>query len=328
MRYLELDGRHLSVVGLGCWQFGEQQWGYGTEYSQADALAVIERALELGVTVFDTAELYGSGRSEMLLGTALSSWQGDRFLATKFLPIVPLPRVMLAHCASSLDRLQVPLVDLYQIHWRNPAVPLATQMAGMRRVLTLGMSRYAGVSNFSLRQWVAAERHLGQPVISNQVRYNLLQRRPEQNGVLEYAQQHSRLVLAYSPLAQGALSGRYRAGRAPGGLRRANSLFTDTALVAAEPLLETLHQIADAHRCRSSQVALAYLIAQPQVIAIPGAKSIAQLESNVAAADLQLADDELLALRRAADLVQFSRMRSATQVARRLLPLRRPRQDG
>lgn len=325
MRYLDLDGRRLSVVGLGCWQFGDKLWGYGTEYSQADSLAVIQRALELGVTVFDTAELYGSGRSEMLVGTALNSWEGDRFLATKFLPILPVPRVMVSHCAKSLDRLQVPLVDLYQIHWPNPAVPLARQMAGMRKILSLGMSRYAGVSNFSLRRWVAAERRLGLPVISNQVRYNLLQRRPEQGGLLEYAQRNSRLILAYSPLAQGVLSGRYRAGHAPRDLlRRGNSLFTDAALLASAPLLETLREIADAHQSSSSQVALAYLIAQPQVIVIPGAKSIAQLESNVAAADLELGEDELLALRRAADLFHFSRVRAATQFAGRMLPLRHP----
>lgn len=324
VRYLDLDGRRLSVVGLGCWQFGEKQWGYGTEYSQADSLAVMQRALELGVTVFDTAELYGSGRSEMLVGSALSSWEGERFLATKFLPIMPLPKVMLSHCERSLDRLQVPLVDLYQIHWPNPVVPLARQMAGMRQILAKGWSRYAGVSNFSLKRWIAAEAHLGQPVISNQVRYNLLQRRPE-SGLLEYAKQHSRLILAYSPLAQGALSGRYRAGQAPRDLRRANSLFTDTALLAAEPLLDTLREVADAHHCSSSQVALAYLISQPQVIVIPGAKSIAQLESNVAAADLQLEGDELLALRRTADRFHYSRTRAATQVTGRLLPVRRSR---
>lgn len=319
MRYLDLDGRRLSVVGLGCWQFGERLWGYGSEYSQADSLAVIQRALELGVTVFDTAELYGSGRSEMLVGSALSSWEGDRFLATKFLPIMPTPRVMVAHCERSLDRLQVPLVDLYQIHWPNPALPLAVQMEGMRRILSLGLSRYVGVSNFSLRRWIAAERHLGQPVVANQVRYNLLQRRPEL-GMLSYAHKSERLILAYSPLAQGALSGRYQPGNAPRDVRRTNALFTDAALTAAAPLIEIIREIADAHQSTLSQVALAYLIAQPRVIVIPGAKSLEQLESNVAAADLELSPDELSALRRGADLFQYSRLRSTTQVARRLLP--------
>jgi aryl-alcohol dehydrogenase-like predicted oxidoreductase len=111
-------------------------------------------------------------------------------------------------------------------------------------------------------------------------------------------------------------------------LRRANSLFTDTALLAAIPVLQKLREIADAHQCSSSQVALAYLLAQPQVIVIPGAKSIEQLESNVAAAELMLAADELLALRREADLFQFSRVRATTQIAGRLLPTRHPRGDA
>ncbi|HEY6539041.1 MAG TPA: aldo/keto reductase [Candidatus Dormibacteraeota bacterium] len=323
MRYLDLDGRRLSVVGLGCWQVGDRAWGYGTEYSQEDAMAVIQRALDLGVTVFDTAELYGSGRSEMLVGSALKSWAGDRFLATKFLPIMPTPRVMVSHCGRSLDRLQVPLVDLYQIHWTNPTVPLTVQMTAMRRVLRLGMSRYAGVSNFSLQRWISAERLLGQPVISNQVRYNLLQRKPERSGLLEYAQRNSRLVFAYSPLAQGLLSGRYRAGGGPRDVRRVNPLFTDAALTAAAPLLETLQQVADAHQSSPAQVALAYLIAQPQVIVIPGAKSVEQLEANVAAADIELSGEELQSLRREADLFHYSRLKAAGQVAARLLPRRR-----
>ncbi len=318
MRFIDLDGQQLSVVGLGCWQFGAKEWGYGSEYSLEDSLAVLRRALELGVTVFDTAELYGSGRSETLVGDALHDWDRDRFLATKFLPIVPLPNVMVAHCERSLERLQVPLVDLYQIHWPNPAVPLSRQMEGMRRILASGWSRHAGVSNFSLKGWISAERCLGQAVISNQVRYNLLQRKPEE-GLLDYAQQHSRLVFAYSPLAQGILSGRYHSGNAPRDLRRANTMFTDIALDAAEPVLKLLLEVADAHHCTSSQAALAYVISHPRVIAIPGAKSVAQLESNVEAAQIELGDDEVLALRRVADLFQYSWARAATQVAGRLL---------
>ncbi|MGH7667131.1 MAG: aldo/keto reductase [Candidatus Dormibacteria bacterium] len=318
MRYLELEGHRLSVIGLGCWQFGERHWGYGSEYSEADALAVIRRALELGVTVLDTAELYGRGRSERLVGAGLQGYEGERFLATKFLPILPTPSVMTSHCQRSLERLQVPQVELYQIHKPNPAVPLRVQMEGLRRILGLGLSRYAGVSTYSLRRWRAAERHLGAPVISNQVRYNLLDRGPE-SDLIPYAQRRRRLVIAYSPLAQGLLSGRYRAGLAPPGLRRANPLFTDAGLDAAQPLLETLRQVADAHRCPPSQVALAYLIAQPQVIVIPGAKSLAQLESNVAAAELRLGQDELGALRQSSDRFRQSRVRTALQLAARLV---------
>ncbi|MHB8332254.1 MAG: aldo/keto reductase [Candidatus Dormibacteria bacterium] len=319
MRYLELDGSKLSRIGLGCWQFGEQGWGYGQQYGPQDSIDILRRAVELGITVIDTAELYGSGTSESLVGTALKEWPGKVFLATKFLPIMPLPGVMVSHCERSLARLERPWMDLYQVHFPNPVIPLDWQMQGMRRILAQGLSRYAGVSNFSLSRWRRAERLLGTPIISNQLRYNLLQRRPER-GLLDWAQRQNRIVIAYSPLAQGALSGRYDADHLPGGVRRNNPLFTATAMEAAAPLVRLLREIGESRGATPAQVALAYLIAQPQVIAIPGANSIAQLEANVAAADIELSADELLAIRRVADLVQYSRAAAAAQMLGRLTP--------
>jgi aryl-alcohol dehydrogenase-like predicted oxidoreductase len=313
MRYLEVDQAKLSVVGLGCWQFGERGWGYGQEFGPKDSLAIIRRALELGVTVLDTAELYGSGASESLVGTAIQDWDQPLFVASKFLPLLPVPSVMVSHCRRSLDRLDLSSLDLYQLHFPNPLIPLGVQMAGLRRILREGLSRHVGVSNFSLSRWRRAERLLGAPIIANQVRYNLLQRKPER-GLVEYAQRTSHLIIAYSPLAQGALSGRYRPGQVPAGVRRTNSLFTPEGLAAAAPVVETLREVAAGHGATPAQVALAYLIAQPRVLVIPGAKSIAQLEANVAAADLQLTEDEILALRRSADLFQMSKGRMAAQM--------------
>ncbi|MHB8312094.1 MAG: aldo/keto reductase [Candidatus Dormibacteria bacterium] len=317
MRYLELDGRKLSRIGLGCWQFGEPGWGYGDGYGPQDSIDIIRRALELGITVLDTAELYGAGTSEALVGTALREWSGEVFLATKFLPIMPVPRVMVSHCRQSLERLQRPLVDLYQIHIPNPVIPLGVQMEGMRQILAAGLSLYAGVSNFTLSRWRRAERLLGAPIISNQVRYNLLQRRPERD-LLGWAQRQHRIVIAYSPLAQGALSGRYSRDNLPSGVRRTNHLFAPAALEAAAPLVSLLGEIGERSGATAAQVALAYLIAQPQVIAIPGANSIAQLEANVAAADLELSAEELLAIRRAADLFQYSKTTAAGQMLGRM----------
>ncbi len=313
MRYLELDGVKLSVVGLGCWQFGERGWGYGQEFGPKDSLAIIRRALELGVTVLDTAELYGWGASEGLVGAAIQDWDEPIFLASKFLPLMPVPGVMEAHCRRSLERLDRTALDLYQVHFPNPLVPLWVQMDGLRRVLKEGLSRHVGVSNFSLSRWRRAERLLGSPIISNQVRYNLLQRKPEQ-GLIDFASRTSHLIIAYSPLAQGALSGRYRKGEVPAGVRKNNPLFTDEGLAAAEPVVESLREVAAAHGATPSQIALAYLIAQPRVLVIPGAKSIAQLEANVAAAEIRLAPEEILALRRAADLFQMSKGRMAAQM--------------
>ena len=313
MRYIDVDGRQLSVVGLGCWQFGEKGWGYGRDFGAAESLAIVRRALELGVTVLDTAEMYGRGASERLVGRALEGATGDRFLATKFLPVVPLPQILMRHLRRSLDRLGVGHLDLYQLHWPNPLFPLGVQVEGLRRALGEGLTRYVGVSNYTLSQWRRAERLLGIPILSNQVRYNLLHTQPERR-LLPHAQATGHVVVAYSPLAQGALSGRYRPGQGPGGVRRVSPLFTEEGLQAAAPVVEALREIAAGRGASPSQVALAYLIAQPRVVVIPGAKSVAQLEANVAAADIQLKDDELLALRRAADLFRLSWLRVGRQM--------------
>lgn len=317
MRYLELDGRRLSRVGLGCWQFGEKGWGYGRDYGPEESVAIVHRALELGVTVLDTAELYGRGASESLLGEALEGRQEEVFLATKFLPVVPLPGIMETHLRRSLERLRQPRVDLYQLHFPNPVVPLGIQMEGLRRLLGEGLTRYPGVSRFSLSRWRRAERILGKPIVSNQVLYNVLQRGPEAE-LLQWAQDHGRIVVAFSPLAQGAVSGKYGPDRQPQGVRRTNSLFSEGALTAAAPVVEVLREIAAGRSATPSQIALAYLLAHPRVVAIPGANSVAQLESNVAAADIELGADELLAIRRAADLFFYSRLRAVGETMVRL----------
>lgn len=321
MRYIDVDGRRVSRIGLGCWQFGAREWGYRREFDEADCAAIVRRAVELGITLIDTAEMYGGGESERILGRALSGDE-ELFVATKYLPVMPLPNVLVNHCARSLQRLGMAKVHLYQMHWPNPAVPLRVQMAGMRRVLNLGLTEHAGVSNYSLRRWRAADAALGRAVLSNQVRYNLLQRRPERR-VIPFAEREQRLVIAYSPLAQGALSGRYSADNLPSGVRRTNALFTPANLARARPVVDALRDMGASRGVPPSQIALAYVIAQPRTVAIPGAKSVAQLEANVAAADLELSASELAHLREAAKSFQPSRLRSAPQYLGGLVARRR-----
>ncbi len=322
MRYLDVDGRRVSVIGLGCWQFGAGAWDFDRVLSEDGARAIIERALELGVTLLDTAEMYGHGRSELILGRVLAEHRPPAgpppwFLATKFTPLAPLPRVLVRHCTASLQRLRVPQAALYQIHWPNPLVPLRWQMAGMRQVMRAGLVAHAGVSNFSLARWRAADRALGRPVLANQVRYNLLQRGPERR-LVPFAAREGRLLIAYSPLAQGLLGGGYTPQTFPRDVRRANPLFTAANYRRAAPVREALREVAAAHGATPAQVALAYLIAQPQVVAIPGARSLAQLEANVAAADLALSPGELVRLRTAARRFRPDRLRSALELGRGL----------
>ena len=310
MRSVEAGGARLSAVGLGTWQFGSGEWGYGTTYAAETAPAIVRRSLDLGVTLFDTAEIYAMGRSERILGAALGSRRDEAFVATKLLPVLPVDPVVGWRARRSLTRLGTGHVDLYQLHWPNPLAPPSATAAALRRLLDEGHARQVGVSNYPLARWQALEACLGRPVLSNQVRYSLLDRRPEQE-LLPWAQANGRVLIAYSPLAQGILSGRYDAEHLPSGLRARTGPFLPDNLRAAEPLLSVLRDVAAAHDATPAQVALAWLLRRPNVVVIPGASSVAQAESNAASADIDLGAAEDQALTEASDAY-----RPATTVVR------------
>jgi aryl-alcohol dehydrogenase-like predicted oxidoreductase len=286
----------ISRIGLGTWQFGSREWGYGSSYAEQEARDIVRRALELGVTLFDTAEIYGFGRSERILGQALGDNRESAFLATKIFPLLPIAPVVEQRAVASANRLGVRRLDLYQVHQPNPVVRDRTIMRGMRALQRVGLVGEVGVSNYSLHRWLAAETALGSRVLSNQVQYNLVTRSPEQD-LLPFAETTGHLVIAYSPLAQGLLSGRYDKDHRPTNrVRAASALFLPENLERAGELITTLREVAEAHSATPAQVALAWTIHRPAVVAIPGASSLEQLESNVAAADIDLTDDEYQAL--------------------------------
>jgi aryl-alcohol dehydrogenase-like predicted oxidoreductase len=302
MRYLASDTtKKISKIGLGTWQFGSREWGYGDAYAQQEARAITRRALELGVTLFDTAEIYGFGRSERILGQALGEDAAAVFVATKILPVLPVAPVVEQRGVASANRLGVRRLDLYQVHQPNPVVRDGTIMRGMRALQRVGLVGEVGVSNYSLDRWRAAEAALGSRVLSNQVRYSLVARSPE-HDLIPFAESHDHIVIAYSPLAQGLLSGRYhRDSRPENRVRAASPLFLPDNLERAGELISALREVADAHAVTPAQIALAWAIHSPAVVAIPGASSVDQLERNVAAADVDLTDDEYRALGAAAD---------------------------
>jgi len=297
MRYLDLGtAKQISKIGLGTWQFGSREWGYGEQYAVQDAQAIVSRALELGVTLFDTAEIYGFGRSERILGRALGERLESVFLATKILPVLPVAPVVEQRAVASANRLDARRLDLYQVHQPNPVVRDGTIMRGMRALQRVGLVGEVGVSNYSLARWRAAEDALGTRVLSNQVRYNLVDRGPERE-LLPHAESAGRLVIAYSPLAQGLLSGRYQADSPPANrVRAANPLFLPENLRRAGDLIAVLREVADAHSATPAQIALAWVIRHPAVVAIPGASSVQQMEGNAAAADITLTEDQYRAL--------------------------------
>ncbi len=310
MRYVEAGGVRVSAIGLGTWQFGSREWGYGKEYAEHGAGDIVRRALDVGINLFDTAELYGYGASERILGRALEGRRDDAFVATKLLSLLPLPPTVVRQGRGSRRRLGVDVIDLYQVHWPNPVVPERTTMVGVRRLLDEGVIRRIGVSNYPLRRWQRAESFLGAPVMSNQVRYNLVERKPERE-LLPWAQANDRLIIAWSPLAQGFLSARYDATTLPGGVRAVNALFLPDNLTRGAELLDALRAVGKAHDATPAQVALAWLIRKPNVVAIPGASSVEQVERNAAAADLALTDDDDVRLTETSDRFSPKRLPQA-----------------
>jgi aryl-alcohol dehydrogenase-like predicted oxidoreductase len=300
MKYLEVDGvGRVSRIGLGTWQFGSGEWGYGDDYAAVGARDIVQRALELGVTLFDTAEVYALGKSERILGDALGDKRADVVVASKLFPILPIPAVVKQRARASARRLRLDRIPLYQVHQPNPVVPDSVIMPGIRSLLDAGRIGAAGVSNYSLERWRKADTALGRPVISNQVHFSLAHPQPL-DDLVPFAERENRIVIAYSPLAQGLLGGKYGVDNRPGGVRSTNPLFGTENLRRIEPLLSTLREVASEVDAEPAQVALAWLISLPGVVAIPGASSVDQLEFNVAAADIELRTDSRDALTEAA----------------------------
>jgi aryl-alcohol dehydrogenase-like predicted oxidoreductase len=342
VRYLSIDtAKPISKIGLGTWQFGSPEWSRAARYASVDARAIVRRALELGVTLYDTAEIYGIearslscralvrgvavvdparlrgfGRSECILGQALVQDAGSAFVATKFYPAGPVTPSVRLHATASARRLGTPRIDLYQIHEPVRTAAFWPAIRAVRDLQQDGLIGEVGLSNGTLDRWRAAEDALGARVLSNQVPYSLVNRSAE-DALLPYARSHGRVVIAYSPLAHGLLSGRYDRERRPASpAQLADPLFFPENLDRAADLLDTLRTVAEAHAATPAQVALAWVIRDPAVTAIPGAATVEQLESNVAAVDIDLTDDEYQAL--AAASARFSPVRPPASRADRV----------
>ena len=296
MKYVTMGAQKVSAIGLGTWQFGEAGWGWGTELDHEEAIRIVHRALELGINFFDTAAVYGNGRSEEILGEALRGRRHEAVIATKVAPPLRPDRVMQAG-RDSLRRLDIESIDLYQLHAPDPSVPLPRTMRAIRALMDAGQVQQVGVSNFDLEEWEEAEAALGRPIVSNQVQYHLLDRWAR--NLLPYAHEEGRIVIAYSPLAQGLLGGKYGPGNVPQDLRANYGVFNQDNLRRAPGVVETLRQVGEHYGVTPAQVALAWLLLDPQVIVIPGARSVAQLEANAAAADLHLTPGDALRIEEA-----------------------------
>lgn len=294
-------GSFLDAVqmGIGNWAWGDFMfWSNRGQYSEADARAAFDAAVAAGIELVDTAEMYGFGRSERLLGQFMRE-SGHRVkVATKFMPYPwRLSKgSLLRALRGSLRRLGVEQVDLYQIHWPNPPLPIETWVEGLADAVEAGLAREVGVSNFNVAQMRRAHEVLarrGLRLASNQVEYSLLHRAPERNGLLAACRELGVRLIAYSPLAQGLLTGKYTPDSPPPGLRR---WTLGGKLSSLGPLLALMREIGQAHGGASpAQVALNWTMAKG-ALPIPGARNARQAEENAGALGWQLTADEVAAL--------------------------------
>ncbi|MGD1897229.1 MAG: aldo/keto reductase [Phormidesmis sp.] len=294
-------GPQVPALGLGTWSWGDSLfWQYGGAYGPDDVRAAFNASLAAGVNFLDTAEIYGLGKSEELIGQFMQEDNQEVVVATKYMP-VPWrfsAQSVADAVTASLKRLKRPSVTLYQVHWPfDFFMSQKTLMNALADEVEQGRIQTIGVSNYSAKQMREAHSHLaarGIPLAVNQVQYSLLHRKIETNGVMEAAQNLEVTILAYSPLAQGLLTGKYTVGSdlQPAGARRLDPRFSKKGLQKIEPVLAALQSIGEAHSKTPVQVALNWLISKGGVVPIPGAKNARQAEQNAGALGWSITDTE------------------------------------
>jgi aryl-alcohol dehydrogenase-like predicted oxidoreductase len=312
MRTRRLGGLTVPAQGLGCMGMSEF---YGTG-DQQEAERTIQRALDLGVTFLDTADMYGPFTNERLVGQAIAGRREEVVLATKFgnergedgsfRGINGTPDYVRSACDASLQRLGVDVIDLYYQHRVDTKVPIEDTWGALKELVDAGKIRHAGISEAAPETIRRA--HAVQPVTAVQTEYSLWTRDPEDDGVLATCAELGIGFVAYSPIGRGFLSGQIRTvdDLDANDFRRRNPRFQGEAFEANLRLVDRVREIADEKGVTASQLALAWVMAQsdepgnPDVVPIPGTKRVAYLEENAAAADVELTGEDLRRLDEAA----------------------------
>jgi aryl-alcohol dehydrogenase-like predicted oxidoreductase len=299
---IALAGSEVSIppLGVGTWAWGDEStWGmggYDTDLTRDSIQEAWNGCLDAGVTFFDTAEVYGKGESERIIGGLLADEprRADVVIATKFMPFpwkVNVRSALLASARASLDRLGIDAADLYQIHGPISLRGHGALADALVAAHEQGLVKAVGVSNYSVREVAAfddALRKRGLRLATNQIEYSLLRRVPETSGLIQACADRGVVPLAYSPIGQGRLTGKYSAANPPPGKRN----FSDHPMERVDQVVAVLRRIGEAHDGRTpSQVALNWLIAKGAV-PIPGAKNREQAEQNAGALGWAITADE------------------------------------
>lgn len=298
----------LPLMGVGTWAWGDSRtWGmnaYDRSYSFETIRQAYERSVAAGITLLDTAEGYGEGESERIIGRLLlegdAGHRGQIVVATKVLPVpwkVWVASALMASLKASLARLHMPWVHLYQIHGPISLRSHAAMAEALAVAHSAGLVKAVGVSNYSEREMRAIHGELakrGIRLATNQVEFSLLRTRPESTGLLRACKDLGVVLLAYSPLAMGRLTGKYSASNPPPGHRT----FSDFPMTEVDPIVAELRRIGDKHDGKTpAQVALNWIICKGAV-PIPGAKTAAQAEQNAGALGWRLTEADVRALDR------------------------------
>jgi aryl-alcohol dehydrogenase-like predicted oxidoreductase len=288
-----------TEMGLGAWSWGDRIfWQYGHGYSDEDIKAAFNTCLGAGVNLIDTAEIYGSGRSEQLLGKFIKQTNQSVLVATKFFPIPYrfTKKSVVRALRGSLERLGLDHVDLYQLHWPSPVMSNDVYVEGLALCVEAGLTGAVGVSNYDSQQMQRAQSILnnhGIPLASNQVEFSLLERRAERNGLLNRCKELDVRLIAYSPLSMGMLTGKYNLETPPTGARGRKY---SALLRKLHPLIALLTEIGQGQGGKTpAQVAINWIICKGG-LPIPGAKTAKQAEENVGASGWRLAPEEIQAL--------------------------------
>jgi len=307
LRPLGKSGLMVTPVGLGCWQFSKQNNMAGKFWPTLDddlILSVVKTSLEGGINWFDTAEVYGNGASERALAKALLSLgknPGEVLIATKWWPMFRTASNIPKTIDARIEALKPFPIDLYQVHQPWGFSNEKQEMEAMAKLVKAKKIRYVGVSNFSAKKMRNAWETLQKEeisLISNQVRYNLLDRKIESNGVMGTAKELGISIIAYSPLAQGLLTGKFH--DKPEllkniGLRKYSSGFKPAGIEKCKPLLQRIRELSEKYKVSSSQIALNWLIHfhGNTVVAIPGATKESHARENVGAMGFRLSQEDL-----------------------------------
>jgi aryl-alcohol dehydrogenase-like predicted oxidoreductase len=268
---------------------------YGGSYGFEEEKRALEASLAAGVNLFDTAAMYSGGAAERRLGELTRDQ--DIIIASKYpsgfsFRAEDFPKEL----EASLTRLRRNCIDLYQHHFPSNRVSIPKLMKHLADAVEAGKVKAVGVSNYSAEQMREAHAALakrGIPLASNQVEYSLLRRKPEVNGVLDTCRELGITLIAYSPLAGGGLTGKYSASQRAGGLRRFLPNFSRKAMDAVQPVIALLRQIGERYSKTPSQVALRWLIENPLILPIPGAKNGKQASENALALSFSLTSEEV-----------------------------------